>query len=355
MFFRKILFSFCLSAFFPLFLFSQENKNFTLPTDTIKLLFAGDTHFVWGVDDILKEGNSPIEKILPIFENVHFRAVNIETVFTTNEKPLIGRSYVFNSPIKSIEILTQLKINLGFLGNNHTYDYGIKGLLETIENLKKFQIHSIGAGRNIEEALTPYITNIDSLNFAFFSISLIVYNDDIATRQKPGVATLHKILFNKILEIRKKVDYIFVSIHWGKEYQNKISDEQKNISKMLLNYGVNFIVGHHPHIPQAIVVNRNSAILYSLGNFLFGSMNYFQTNNILAIFHFDPKTKQFLGIEIVPITGINRKYNFKINVLDKEESLELFKEIYVLSKKEQPNQKVYTNIQMNRLFFSALD
>lgn len=352
---HKLFFFFC---FFLLSLFSlhaEAKNNFTLPTDTIKLLFAGDTHFVWGVEDVINEGISPIENLLPIFENVHFRALNIETVFSLNSKSLVGRAYVFNSSIKNIEFLRKLKINLGFLGNNHTYDHGEKGLLETIENLKNHQIPTIGAGKNIEEALTPYVINIENISFAFFSISLIGLNDDIANIKKGGIATYNKLLLNKILETRKKVNYIFVSIHWGKEYQPIISNEQRTIAKTLIDNGVNFIIGHHTHIPQSIVVNQNNAVLYSLGNFLFGSSNYFQSNNILAIFHFNPKSKQFLGIEIIPISGINRKNHFKISVLDKKESLKLFKELYVLSQKEQANQKVFINIQMNRLFFSALD
>lgn len=343
--------------FYNVNLFPEKNQNFVLPSDTIKLLFGGDTHFVWGVEDLQKlKQSSPIEKIIPIFESVDFRALNIESAFSENAQPLNGKTYVFNSSPYNLELLKKLKINLGFLGNNHSYDYGEKGLFETISNFKKNNIPTIGAGMNLEDATKPFLINLKEIKFAFFSVSLIAsLKEEFADLKKPGVAKYDENFIKKIKEIKNQVDFIFVSIHWGNEYNPKISEQQKNLAKNLIKNGVNFIIGHHPHIPQAIDVKRNSGIIYSLGNFLFGSTNYFQNNNILAIFHFELDKKKFIGVEIIPITGINRKYQFQVSTLNKDESLKLFKEIYVLSKLENPNQTILINQKLNRLFFIAED
>ncbi|MFN3604090.1 MAG: CapA family protein [Leptonema sp. (in: bacteria)] len=337
---------------------SERNQNFFLPKDSIKLLFGGDTHFVWGVQDVQKQEISPLllERILPLLESVDFRALNIETTFTEDSKSLLGRTYVFNSSPKNLEILKKIKLNLGFLANNHTYDYGEKGLLDTIENFKKYDIATIGAGANIEEALKPFLITIGGIRFAFFAISTISGSkNDYADMNKPGIAGYNERFIKDIKAVRSKVDYLFLSIHWGQEYRPIVSESQRNMAKLLLNNGVNFIIGHHPHIPQAIDVKNDSAIIYSLGNFLFGSTNYFQNHNILTTFHFDSKSKKFLGVEVIPITGKNRKSKFNIEILDKEESLKFFQEIYVLSIKENINQKIYVTKEINRLFFSALD
>lgn len=348
---------FIILFFYTMNLFSEKSENFVLPKDSIKLLFGGDTHFVWGVEDLQKQKKlSPIENIIPIFERVDFRALNIETVFSESAQPLNRKTYVFNSSPNNLELLKKLKIDLAFLGNNHSFDYGEKGLSETLENFKKNNIPIIGAGINIEEATKPFLINLKEIKFAFFSISQIASSkDDFADSKKSGIAKYDENFIKKIKEIKNQVDFIFVSIHWGNEYNPKISEQQKNLAKNLMKNGVNFIIGHHPHIPQAIDIKQNSGIIYSLGNFLFGSTNYFQNNNILAIFHFSLDKKKFIGVEIIPITGINRKYQFQVSTLNKEESLKLFKEIYVLSKLENPNQKILINQKSNRLFFIAED
>jgi poly-gamma-glutamate synthesis protein (capsule biosynthesis protein) len=38
----------------------------------------------------------------------------------------------------------------------------------------------------------------------------------------------------------------------------------------LIDYGVDVIIGHHPHVLQPIEVYKNGIIAYSLGNLIFG-------------------------------------------------------------------------------------
>jgi poly-gamma-glutamate synthesis protein (capsule biosynthesis protein) len=68
--------------------------------------------------------------------------------------------------------------------------------------------------------------------------------------------------------IKDKVDLIIVSIHWGIEYSNDISSEQKEIATYLSSLGVSIIVGHHPHVIEPIERINNTLVFYSLGNFV---------------------------------------------------------------------------------------
>ena len=48
---------------------------------------------------------------------------------------------------------------------------------------------------------------------------------------------------------------------------------QKETAEFLINNGVNLIIGNHPHVPQPMVLTKNSSnedvfIAYSLGNFM---------------------------------------------------------------------------------------
>ena len=338
-------------------LYSDSIETIYLPQDTLTIAFGGDTHFVWGISELQKkEGlTSPIERILPFFSRYDFRVLNIETVIANNGKSKNKKNYVFQSDPENLQTLKELKLDLAILGNNHTYDLKDEGLKEMLDWFKKYEIPTIGAGLNLQESIKPYTIEIKNIKFAFFSLTLINPKEDYADNNKPGVANLNPMLYQEINKIRTTVDYIFLSIHWGQEYNPFISKDQKNLVQQLFKRGVNFIVGHHPHIPQAVEVYSNNGVVYSLGNFLFGSAHYLQEENIVAVFHFDPNTKKFLGIEIYPITGKYRKYGYKIDEPSDEDKEKLFKGLYYLSKKENPRLNIFISKNKKSLFFKAQD
>lgn len=72
-------------------------------------------------------------------------------------------------------------------------------------------------------------------------------------------------------------DLIVCMLHWGSEYSRDVSDPQKEIAKLLLDNGVDVIVGSHPHAVSLIEWNgmpsidephREGLLAYSLGDLL---------------------------------------------------------------------------------------
>ena len=66
----------------------------------------------------------------------------------------------------------------------------------------------------------------------------------------------------------------WVIIHWGEEYHRNPSKFQKLLAQKLCDYGVDIIIGSHPHVVQPIEMikseesNNETLVIYSLGNFL---------------------------------------------------------------------------------------
>ena len=61
----------------------------------------------------------------------------------------------------NITCLTAAKIDYCALANNHVLDWGYPGLEDTLEALKKANIKSSGAGRNLYEAQIPAMMDIE--------------------------------------------------------------------------------------------------------------------------------------------------------------------------------------------------
>jgi hypothetical protein len=72
---------------------------------------------------------------------------------------------------------------------------------------------------------------------------------------------------------RAQCDLLVVSIHWGIEYSTAPRPEDVDLAHKMLEAGASVVVGHHPHVLQAMETyrtedGRNTVIFYSLGNFL---------------------------------------------------------------------------------------
>jgi poly-gamma-glutamate synthesis protein (capsule biosynthesis protein) len=85
------------------------------------------------------------------------------------------------------------------------------------------------------------------------------------------------------------------------EYSPYPTEEQRKAAKYLVGAGYKVILGHHPHVPQGIEVFPNGIVIYSLGNFLFGSKNQYLKHNITAVLHFEKE--KLLAVEVIPVFG----------------------------------------------------
>jgi len=299
------------------------------------LLFGGDTHFQWSVQSSQRKNGIlyPVKEVIPLFRSADFAVLNIETWIGARGKPLPGKSYIINADIENIVVLNQLNIGLALLGNNHTVDMGEEGLVETISNLRTFGIPSVGAGKDPQEASSPYIKKIKNLTFAFFSLNEInetaVRGFATATVRGAGIASIRKY--------RPFVDVIIVNVHWGMEYWTMPTPDQTSLARLLVDSGADAVIGHHPHIPQGFEVYKNKPILYSLGNFLFGSINSYQNNNLIAELKIDTETKRITGIQLYPLWGTYRNGSGSLRILNFTEARPLWEEFYVQSKSLNPN------------------
>ena len=60
-----------------------------------------------------------------------------------------------------------------------------------------------------------------------------------------------------------------VFVHWGNEFINRPSSQQKRFAHWLVDTGFDLVIGMHPHILQGYETYHGKHIFYSLGNFVF--------------------------------------------------------------------------------------
>jgi poly-gamma-glutamate synthesis protein (capsule biosynthesis protein) len=166
------------------------------------------------------------------------------------------------------------------LSNNHVLDWGVGGLLDTLEAVRGAGILTAGAGRNLAEASTPAIIQVaPSCRVLVFGLGLDTSGIPpfwAATQHRPGVNFLCDLsqetaqaLASEVLSRRQPGDIAVISIHWGSNWGYHIVPEQEDFARTLIDLGAcDILHGHSSHHTRAIEIYRRKLILYGCGDFI---------------------------------------------------------------------------------------
>ena len=216
-----------------------------------------------------------VNKYLKKFD---FRIATLESAIGDNlsfdQVKMNDRMNIIFSKDSDVQKLVDLNINIVSLANNHIFDLGIEGFINTVDLLKKYKINYCGAGLDIHEASKPAIIKFRGKNIAIFSYcqhgSKYIGHVPIATETHFGINPLN---IDKVLDDVKKAkliyDYVFVMPHWGVEYTYLPTLEMKKIAYEIIKAGADGVFGSHPHQIQPMISYLNKPIVFSMGNFLF--------------------------------------------------------------------------------------
>jgi poly-gamma-glutamate capsule biosynthesis protein CapA/YwtB (metallophosphatase superfamily) len=157
------------------------------------------------------------------------------------------------------------------LSNNHIFDAGENGFLDTLRHLSDAGLPYFGVGADRDEARRGTLLERRGTRVLFLSYTQFC-NSRFASLAKdsPGLLPLDRqLMVEDVRAGRTRADVVTVSVHWGFENQPNVHPAQVEIAHQLIDAGADAIIGHHPHVPHGIEVYRQRPIVYSLGNFIF--------------------------------------------------------------------------------------
>ena len=159
-------------------------------------------------------------------------------------------------------------VTIANLANNHALDCGPEGLRRTLRVLSQSKINAVGAGLNLTEACKPLLVQVRDWRIAFVSYDFVIPELVAATPNNPGVATFDGCRHDYTKIKSEGVDLVVASIHYG-FWSSEVTEEQARIVSGLLGAGVDVVMEHSPHMPQALMAKDGRVAFFSLGNFIF--------------------------------------------------------------------------------------
>jgi poly-gamma-glutamate synthesis protein (capsule biosynthesis protein) len=221
--------------------------------------------------------------------------------------------------------MAQAGFNAMSLSNNHCLDRGPHGLTDSIERLTAVGITPFGAGEE-SAAASPLLIDTPHGRVAVLGIGQQWRHNTTASATTPGTIALsqHSITAGKTHAAAAGARWVIAYVHWGANYQ-PVTTEQRHHAAMFARAGYDLVIGTGSHTAQPVEIINNTPILYSLGNFTFGTKGRFTDDTpgygLVARTTFTPHG--LLGIELSAITTDNRLIHYQPRLCSNKHAREL--------------------------------
>lgn len=246
--------------------------------ETVTMVFAGDVYLseyvlqafdrAGGISGVLDEG------IRRIIGGADYFAANQEFPFSTGGTAAEDKQFTFRLPPERVNILKDMGLDLVTLANNHALDYGTEALLDTCETLDGAGIRYVGAGADMDRAKRLETVEIKGKTIGFLGATRVIPEYSwTAGADRPGMLATYDpaMLLEEIRKAKAVCDYVVVMVHWGVEKDTAPQEYQRTMGRQYIEAGADLVIGSHPHVLQGIEYFDGKPVVYSLGNFVFGS------------------------------------------------------------------------------------
>ncbi len=271
--------------------------------ETLTLSFVGDCSigeaiqnkgdkngYTWMLDQ--NGMDWPFSLVREYLDNDDFTFANLEVVFTERTRHADKRYPLVAEP-RYAQVLLHSGIDAVNTVNNHCFDFTVDGYRDTMDTLdalgvKHFGTTYVGMKNEQDVLLTAEVkgVKIGALGFT--------YPQD----------TDEKLIRERIEALRAQgCQIVVVSLHWGDETKGVQNAWQMKFARKVIDAGADMIWGHHAHVLQPVQFYNGKPILFSTGNFTFGTMSSSvdrDTGIFQLTFEVDETGAQAVELTVIP-------------------------------------------------------
>lgn len=250
----------------------------------VLLYFTGDIMCLGGQQRSVRAKNYSFDSsfcyLKELFSQADFVCGNLETLIsksnpTTEEQNTVNDNPNCNTQSSFAVALKEAGFSAVTTANNHAYDWGKGGVIETLSVLDTLKIPQTGL---VAEDALPYLLK----EIKGVKVAVLSYTELINSRTMNNASECAKVIhcydavqMSQDIKMAREAgaEFVIVSMHWGKENTTIVTPRQKQHAKEIALAGADVIIGSHPHCLQEAtfiegVDGKQVLCVYSMGNFV---------------------------------------------------------------------------------------
>lgn len=226
------------------------------PTELTRPAFdAGDVAaLLGGAEDIIKSGD--------------FALANLECALTDGDKAIRKLGALLKGRPQDAAVLAGCGFTHMGLSNNHTLDYGVAGMRDTVRSVQEAGMIPFGFGENDQDSRKTLFLEKDDLRVGIVAVCEHEYT--YALRDQFGANPFDPFdTMEDIALAKEQADRVIVLYHGGKEQSVYPSPRLRKACRAMIRAGTDVVLTQHSHCIGCREAYRGGEILYGQGNFLF--------------------------------------------------------------------------------------
>jgi poly-gamma-glutamate capsule biosynthesis protein CapA/YwtB (metallophosphatase superfamily) len=243
-----------------------------MSNESITIQLFGDISFNGHFNDPIYQNAvaKSLQKLDADLGRVDVRIANWEAPITSKNDFHPSKNPILVATESAASLIDNFPLDAVCLANNHIADCGEDGVLTTMGFLDAAEIRHFGAALKNKPEL--HIQEVKGCRIGYLAFVGSETNPQIPTDSNIRVNYIDDQLIDKVSDAVKQVDVLIVNLHWGIEFLKYPSKRQIDLAHQIIDNGADIILGHHPHRLQGSETYKDRAILYSMGNFIFGGL-----------------------------------------------------------------------------------
>ena len=227
-----------------------------VPTPITEKAFVEKDHkTVWGdIQSVVKEYDRFI--------------VNLECALTTNDVAIKKFGPAIKADPRCAESIKDFGVTDVMLANNHVFDYGKKGFLETMESLEKAGLPYTGVGKDNVDCRKVYYIEDSSVKVAIVNVCEHEYSYALPNRMGTNPYEPFKTM-REIKKAKENADHVIVVYHGGKEHSGYPSPRLLEHMREMDLSGASGVLTQHSHCVGCYEEYEGGHIVYGQGNLNF--------------------------------------------------------------------------------------
>ena len=268
----------------------------------MKALLVGDICATEKTESLYREKNIPalFGDTVSLFKDKDLVFANIECAITESENAIKKFGPNIKSPTATAEMLKELGVTVCGLSNNHVFDFGKEGAIDTISAIKAAGMDYTGFGENLEDSRKNYTFDYGGERICIIAVCEHEYSYALDDRMGSRPYDPYDTMLD-IREAKKTHDRVLVMYHGGKEHCRYPSPRLRKLCQTMAKHGADVVLCQHTHCIGAYEEFEGCHILYGQGNFQFSNIVRLASWDSLLAVEYDTSSHE---ISFTPIVNV---------------------------------------------------